>query len=466
MIEQNVTIIAGACNGIIINKGNIETIDEISTDTRTMSRGSLFIPLIGENFDGHTFIGDAIKKGANAILVQEDRMGNVVIEDGINVIQVKDTLEALAQIAYYYRSLFDIPFIGITGSVGKTTAKDLIAGVLSGKYNVHKNVGNLNNEIGLPITLFNLEPYHDISVLEMGASFCGEILNLANIVNPDIAIITNIGVSHIEHFGSRENILKAKMEIAVNLKKGDYLLVNGDDECLKNISKKEKDYNIVFYGLSSCNDFYPINVKDFGEGGSSFTVNIRGKPAKFKIKQLGLHNVYNGLAAVWIGIKYGMSPEEIQKGLNSFELSKMRLEITKKNNIKIIDDTYNASPDSMKAAINVLKNIKADRKIAVLGNMFEMGDFAEEGHRSVGRHLANKEVDLLITVGEMAYWIAAEAGESGLKEENIFSVFTNDDAIGVLKLNVQNNDAVLIKGSRGMAMEKIVRFLQEGELVK
>ncbi|NMA04084.1 MAG: UDP-N-acetylmuramoyl-tripeptide--D-alanyl-D-alanine ligase, partial [Clostridiales bacterium] len=415
-----------------------------------------------ENFDGHIFIKDAIKKGASAILVQEDRMGNVVIVDGITFIRVQNTLKALAQIAHYYKGLFDIPFIGITGSVGKTTTKDLIAGVLSGKYNVHKNAGNLNNEIGLPITLFNLEPYHDISVLEMGASFCGEILNLVNIVSPNIAVITNIGVSHIEHFGSRENILKAKMEITVNLKKGDYLLVNGDDKCLKNINKEEKSYNVIFYGLSSHNDFYPIDVEDFGEEGSSFTVNIRDKPAKFKIKQLGLHNVYSGLAAVWIGIKYGMSPKEIQEGLNSFELSEMRLEVTKKNNIKIIDDTYNASPASMKAAINVLKNIKADRRIAILGNMFEMGDFAEEGHRSVGRHLANKEVDLLITVGEMACWIALEAEENGLKEGNIFSVFTNEDAINILKRTIKSGDAILIKGSRGMAMEKIVRFLQEG----
>ena len=250
MIEQDIDTIIKACNGIIINRGNIGIVNEISTDTRTIKKGNLFIPLIGENFDGHMFIEEAIKKGAGAVLVQEDRIENVTDTGYINIIRVRDTLEALTHIARYYKNLFDIPFIGVTGSVGKTTTKDLIAGVLSGKYNVHKNIGNLNNEIGLSITLFNLEPHHDISVLEMGMSSYGEILNLVDIVYPDIAIITNIGVSHIEYLGSKENIMRAKMEITANLGKEDYLLVNGDDKYLKNINREDKDYNIIFYGLS------------------------------------------------------------------------------------------------------------------------------------------------------------------------------------------------------------------------
>ncbi|HZX20864.1 MAG TPA: UDP-N-acetylmuramoyl-tripeptide--D-alanyl-D-alanine ligase, partial [Clostridia bacterium] len=301
MIEQKITTIARACDGVIINKGDVEIVNEISTDTRTIKKGNLFIPLIGENFDGHTFIGDAIKKGASAVLVQEDRVENITNIDGVNIIQVNNTLEALTRIAYYYKNLFDIPFIGVTGSVGKTTTKDLIAGVLSKKHNVHKNIGNFNNEVGLPITLFNLEPYHDISVLEMGMSSYGEILNLVNIVHPDIAIITNIGVSHIKYFGSKENIMKAKMEITANLKQKDYLLVNGDDEYLKNINKKDKDYNIVFYGLSPHNDFYPTDIEDLGENGSTFIINVAGKPIRFKIERPGLHNIYNVLAAIWLG---------------------------------------------------------------------------------------------------------------------------------------------------------------------
>ncbi len=461
MIKQNIITIARACNGVIINKGEIDIVSKISIDTRTIENDSLFIPLVGENFDGHTFIDDAIKKGATTVLVEEGKLGNITNAYGINIIRVKNTLEALKQIAYYYKNLFDIPFIGVTGSVGKTTTKDLIAGVLSGKHNVHKNIGNFNNEIGLPLTLFNLETHHDISVLEMGMSSYGEILDLVNIVDPNVAVITNIGLSHIEYFDSKENIMKAKLEITANLGKEDYLLVNGDDEYLKDIIRENRAYNIIFYGLSSNNDFYPINVIDLGEEGSSIMININNKPRQFKIKQLGLHNVYNGLVAIWIGIKYGLSSEEIQNGLNSFEPSKMRLEIINKNNIKIINDSYNASPDSMKAAIDVLANIECNRKIAVLGNMYEMGSFAEEGHRSVGEHIANKKIDLLIAVGEKAEWIALEAKKKGLKEENIFIVLTNEDAINTLEQNIQHNDAILIKGSRSMVMEEIASFLQE-----
>jgi UDP-N-acetylmuramoyl-tripeptide--D-alanyl-D-alanine ligase len=421
----------------------------------------MFIPLLGENFDGHMFINDAIKNGASAVLIQEDQLDHIEIPRNISTIRVKDTLNALKQIAHYYRNLFNIPFIGVTGSVGKTTTKDLISGVLSGKYNVHKNIGNFNNEIGLPITLFNLESDHEISVLEMGMSSYGEILDLVNIVNPRIGVITNIGVSHIENFGSKANILKAKMEIATNLGEGNYLLVNGDDEYLKNIDKSGKEYEIIFYGISSNNDFYPTKVEDLGENGSSFTIEIEGQPATFKIKQLGLHNVYNGLAAVWIGLKHNMTVAEIQRGLDNFNPSKMRLEVINKNNIKIINDAYNASPDSMKAALDVLENIKANRKVAVLGNMFEMGSFAEEGHRSVGEHLAKKKIDLLITVGDMANWIGLEAKKNGLDKNIIFPVLNNFEAINILEKHISENDAILVKGSRGMTMEEIVRFLQE-----
>ena len=461
MINQSIEAIAKACNGVVINKGNFDIVKQVSTDTRTLKEESLFIPIIGENFDGHMFINDAIKKGANAVLIQENKVEDSCIPNNIAVIQVQDTLEALMDISKYYRKLFNIPFIGVTGSVGKTTTKDLISGVLSGKFDVHKNMGNFNNQIGLPMTLFNLESNHQISVLEMGMSSFGEILDLVNIVDPEIGVITNIGVSHIEHLGSKEGIMKAKMEIATNFGKGNYLLVNGDDEYLRKISKDDKEYEVIFYGLSSKNDFYPSKVEDLGESGSSFTVEINGKSETFKIKQLGLHNVYNGLAAVWIGLKYNMTSEEIQRGLDNFKPSKMRLEVINKDHMKIINDAYNASPDSMKAALDVLDNIKCNRKIAVLGNMFEMGSFAEEGHRSVGKHLAKKKIDILITVGDMANWIGLEAQKNGVNENSIFNVQDNEEAIRILGKYVGESDGILVKGSRGMAMEEIVRFLQE-----
>lgn len=461
MIHQSIETIAKACNGVIINKGKSKYIDNISTDTRTIVEGSLYIPLTGENFDGHTFIKEALKKGAVAVLIQEDRISTVDTVEDICFIKVVDTLSALKKIGHYYRSLFQIPFIGVTGSVGKTTTKDLISGVLSSKYRVHKNMGNFNNQIGLPLTLFNLESEHEMSVLEMGMSSYGEILDLVNIVRPNIAVITNIGVSHIEYFGCKENIMKAKLEITANLNEGDYLLLNGDDDLLKNFDKKNKEYEVIFYGLSSNNEFYPTKIEDLGEDGSVFHVKLKDKEEIFKVKQPGLHNVSNALAAVWIGSNSGMTATDIQAGLSSFEPSKMRLEIINKEDIKIINDAYNASPDSMKAALGVLSNIKATRKIAVLGNIFEMGTFSEEGHRSVGKYFAEKEITMLITVGDMAKWIALEAIKNGLEPKMVFSVSTNEEAINRLSESIEKEDAILIKGSRGMKMEEIVRYLQE-----
>ena len=417
MMKQSIQAITSACNGTIIKEGSVDTIGSISTDTRIITAGSLFIPLIGENFDGHTFIKEAVKNGAQAVLVQEDHnIEDIGAADGVWLIEVEDTLKALQEMSIYYRKLFPIPFIGVTGSVGKTSTKDLISGVLSGKFNVHKNLGNFNNEIGLPLTLFNLEENHQISVLEMGMSSFDEIRDLVDIVHPEIGVITNIGVSHIEHLGSREGILKAKMEITSNFKEGNYLLVNGDDEYLKRIDKSDKDYTVIFYGLSSTNDFYPVSVEDLGEDGSAFTVEINGEAVPFKIRQLGIHNVYNALAAVWIGLKYHMTVEEIQRGLDGFEPSKMRLEIITKGRMKIINDAYNASPDSRKAALDVLENMKSNRKIAVLGNMFEMGSFSEEGHRSVGEYFAKKKIDILITVGEISSCICLDSKKYGIVE--------------------------------------------------
>ncbi len=462
MMKQNIQAIARACNGTIIKKGSVDTIGSVSTDTRTIQKGSLFVPLIGEKFDGHTFIEEAIKNGAQAVFVQEGHNTKTIQAfNDVWLIEVKDTLKALQAISVYYRKLFPIPFIGVTGSVGKTSTKDLISGVISGKFNVHKNLGNFNNEIGLPLTLFNLEENHQISVLEMGMSSFGEIRDLVDMVHPEIGVITNIGVSHIEHLGSKEGILKAKMEIASNFKEGNYLLVNGDDEYLRCIHKDDKDYTVIFYGLSSTNDFYPMSVEDLGEEGSAFTVEINGEAVPFKIRQLGIHNVYNALAAVWIGLKYHMTFEEIQRGLDGFQPSKMRLEVITKGRMKIINDAYNASPDSMKAALDVLDHMKSNRKIAVLGNMFEMGSFSEEGHRSVGAYFAKKNIDILVTVGEMANWIGLEAKKYGIEENSIRHVFNNKEAIEMLGQFVQEEDAILVKGSRGMAMEEIVNFLQE-----
>lgn len=461
MKQLSIEWIIKACNGRKTHEGKEEWVTSITTDSRNLEEGSLFIPLIGEFYDGHQFISQAINNGAVAVLVK----GNHQIElpenlDDIFIIEVEDTLDALKELGRNYRKLFAIPFIGVTGSVGKTTTKDLISSSLSSKYNVLKNFGNFNNQIGLPMTLFNLEEEHQVAVLEMGMSSFGEIHNLVDIVRPNISVITNIGMSHIENLGSQKNILKAKMEIATYLTEGDYLLLNGDDEYLKTLKDEKSPYHKVFFGISKDLDFYPEKVEDFGEAGFILEISIKGKIEVFKFNYPGLHNVYNVLAAIWIGSNYHMTPSEIQRGLDSYVPSKMRMEMIELPDIKLINDAYNASPDSTKAALNVLDRLEGDRRIAILGNMLEMGEFSEEAHRIVGNYVTDSGLDILITVGEMAKWIGEEAKAiGGLKE--IYTLENNQEAIEILNKILQKKDLVLVKGSRGMKMEEIIIYLQE-----
>ncbi|SDK40419.1 UDP-N-acetylmuramoyl-tripeptide--D-alanyl-D-alanine ligase [Natronincola ferrireducens] len=459
MIKQSIEAVIGACNGKVICKGIIEYINGVSTDSRRIEENNLFIPLEGERFDGHKFIEVAKNKGASAILYKK---GKHIPMEGLNnvyIIEVEDTLKALQQISKYYRDLFSIPFIGITGSTGKTSTKDMVSSVLACKFNILKNIGNLNNEIGLPLTVFNLDNQHEIAVLEMGMSNFGEILDLTEIARPNIAVITNIGLSHIEHLGSRENIMKAKMEIATYLGDDDYLLLNGDDDLLRTLKNQKSSYKKIFFGFSPENDIYPKNLMDLKEEGFTFDIEIDGEDHHFQINQPGIHNVYNSLIAIWIGLYHNMTIEAIQKGLESNIPSKMRLEILKLKDIKVINDAYNANPDSMKAALRVLEGVEGGRRIAVLGNMFEMGDFAEEGHRRVGAYSVGK-IDILITVGDMAKWIGEEAIAQGIKNK-VYTAESNKEAIEIIKNIIKKDDVILIKGSRGMMMEEIVDYLQE-----
>lgn len=459
MIKQPIDKIVEACRGNILQRGLEEDIVGISTDSRTIEFNYLFVPLVGENFDGHDFIASAKKKGASAILCEKDKEIPLDALENICVIEVEDTVKALQEISKYYRELFSMPFVAITGSTGKTSTKDMISSVLSYKYDVLKNIGNFNNHIGLPLTLFNLDKHHEMGVLEMGMSGAGEIFTLTEIVKPSIGVITNIGVSHIENLGSRENIMKAKMEVASFLGEHDYLLLNGDNDLLSTLKNERSVYHKIFFGLTEKNDIFPKNLVDLGEKGFTFTIEVKGEDHFFTIKQPGIHNVYNALAAIWIGLHNNMDMDAVKAGLENYVPSKMRMEVHSINDVKVINDAYNASPDSMKAALKVLKDMKGKRKIAVLGNMFELGDFSEEGHRMVGAYAVNK-VDILITVGNMAQWIADEAIALGMKRQ-IYTATSNKEAIEILENIMNEKDIILIKGSRGMIMEEIVHHLLE-----
>ncbi|QXM05810.1 UDP-N-acetylmuramoyl-tripeptide--D-alanyl-D-alanine ligase [Crassaminicella indica] len=460
-MKLSIQEIIEATKGKLI-KGDIsDFVYGISTDSRSIKSNELFIPLVGEKFNGHDFIESVAKIGVSAVLTSQKVEDDLSGYERLSIIKVKDTLKALQDIAKYYISKFNIPIIGVTGSTGKTSTKEMIYSVLSKKYKVLKNKGNLNNHIGLPLTVFELEEDHELAIFEMGMSGFGEIDLLASIVKPDVAVITNIGLSHVEHLGSQENILKSKMEITNYFDEESTLIVNGDDPLLKTLEDIDTDYYQYFIGTEENCHYQAVNIKNLGEYGIRFDMFINDKFYPFTLNVLGEHNIYNALCAIAIGLKFNMDIELIQEGIKEFKGSKMRLHIfTTNENIKVINDAYNASPDSMTAAIHVLSKMR-NRKIAVLGDMLEMGEYAKDGHYKVGCELAKNSIDILIAVGTNAEYIAKGAIENKLDNDRVYTCKKNEEAIDLLKSILQKEDVVLVKGSRGMRMEEIVQYIQE-----
>jgi len=444
-----------AVNGTLLS-GDINTVfGNVCTDSRSVKEGDIFVPLVGEKFDGHDYILSSLEKGALGSLTQKD---TEISSDRV-LIKVPDTLKALRDLAAYYRQKFSIPFVGITGSVGKTSTKEMVASVLQRVFKVHKTQGNFNNEIGVPLTVFGLDRSHEACVVEMGMSGFGEISRLTSIVKPDIAIITNIGLSHIEKLGSKNNILKAKMEILEGLNEKGLVILNGDDSLLYGL-KGLLNFRTVFYGLDEGMDYHGYNVVSLGEQGSTFNINIGNREYTVKIPVPGLHNIYNALAGIAAGIELGISPDEIIKGIGDFSPGKMRLNIIKHNGLKIINDVYNASPQSMEAAIDVLKDIsEGGRTIAVLGDMLELGEISKKAHFDVGKYAVTKGIDFVAAVGEYRNNIADGAVDAGAGKDNVFVFKNNTEAASFLKEFVKPGDVLLVKGSRGMKMEEIVNML-------
>ncbi|MEG0855114.1 MAG: UDP-N-acetylmuramoyl-tripeptide--D-alanyl-D-alanine ligase [Terrisporobacter sp.] len=433
------------------------TITDIVIDSRKANANNAFVAIVGENLDGHNFINLAINQGCKTII--KNKYNNVDIENKeINVIEVNDTEIALGDIARFYKEKFEIPFIAVTGSVGKTTTRDMVFATISAKYNSLKNVGNLNNQFGVPLTLFNLNKEHECSVIEMGMSGFNEIEYLANIVHPQIGIISNIGYSHVEHLGSREGIFQAKMEVTTNFDSDSLLIVNGDDDCLKTLKKRDLVYNLKTFGFEKDNDIYCEAYK-MSDDDINFTAVIDGKKEEFFIPTVGKHNIYNAMAAILVGINLNMSLEEIKGGLKNFQCTKNRLDIIKKDNLTIIDSVYNASIDSMSAALNILGRYDK-RRIAILGDMFEMGDYSEFGHRQVGKSALNN-VDILIAIGKDSEYIVKELQENNMNSADLYHFKTKEEAISKLDLDniIKDDDIILVKASRGMHLEKIVEYL-------
>lgn len=446
MEKLKLSEIAKACKGTYNNDCEI---NGVCIDTRKITKGCLFICIKGERFDAHQFAREALEKGAAAVMIHRS-----IDTDG-NYVMVEDTSKALLSLGGYYRSKFDLRLVGLTGSVGKTTTKEFLYLVLSEKYNTIKTQGNLNNEIGLPQMLFQIDAGTEAAVIEMGMNHFGEIHKLSLAAKPTMALITNIGTSHIENLGSREGILKAKLEILDGLEKGSTVILNGDNDLLSGV--KNDAYNIVFFGVDN-GDFRAENIIQT-ENETSFEISYYGKKQKIVIPTIGIHNVYNALAAFTVGYFLDIAPDLCAAGLNQYVPEGMRQKCVSRNGVTFIEDCYNASPDSMKAAISTLSNIKGNKKIAVLSDMLELGSYAETAHKEIGRTVAQSDIDYLLTVGEMSYFTAAAAAESGMK--NVFHFNSKEELTEKLLEILENGDAVVFKASRGMKLEDVIHSVYD-----
>ena len=427
-------------------------VEGVSKDTREDMSGKLYIPIIGENFNGHAFVRDAIeKKGAVASFWQKDQPEPPT---DLNLIVVDDTIEALQHLASSYRNEIGMKVVGITGSNGKTTTKDMVTSVLETTFRVHKTAGNYNNHIGLPLTILSMKEDTEVAVLEMGMSGRGEIELLSNIAKPDAAVITNIGESHMQDLGSREGIAEAKLEIAAGLKQDGKLIINGDEPLLTD--RVGGNANVIPFGLKANNDYQAKDIMLKGRG-THFII----EETEYFIPVLGAHNVTNALAAIIVGELFGVSEENRKKGLEQLVITGMRNEVVETSGgWTVINDAYNASPTSMRAALDLLGSLDGyGKKIAVLGDMLELGDMEKAFHHEIGQYVKEKNVDYVFTFGALGMEIAKGAQE--VMEPSRVKPFMNKQELTreLLPL-LENGDVVMVKGSRGMKLEEVIEGIK------
>ncbi len=461
-VEFTAEEIISATKAEVIEKGKTDRFTEVVTDTRKIEDGNLFIALKGERFNGEDFVKAAVEKGAAGVLVgagcpDEKLFG---ISDAYVLRASTDALTAYGIIAGSYRNRFTMPMISITGSNGKTTTKDMTASVLGAKWNVLKTQANFNNEVGIPQTLLRLCPEHEAAVVEIGMRGLHQIEALAKVVRPSIGIVTNVGETHMELLGSIENIARAKAELVEAIQPGGTVILNADNPYVAAMDKKAAEgVRVVTFGLDNKAEVEGSDIHTEGQL-TFFKVSFNGEnPVEFELPMVGRHNVYNALAAISAGYVLGESIEEMQKGLAELQMTGMRFEYKEIKGYNVINDAYNASPMSMVAALNTLKDVAKGRTVAVLGDMLELGDVAIEAHRQVGRRAAETGVYALITRGTLGESIADGAIEAGMDENAVHRCGSHEEAGQVLRDILQPGDTVLFKGSRGMQMEKIIELL-------
>ena len=449
------------CGGTLLIGDENVILDNFSIDSRTINEKDIFVGIKGESFDGGCKYIDALEKKAKGCILNNSI--NVDIEainkyKDIFIVLVDNTIECLQKLAKYKRELYDIPVIGITGSVGKTSTKDMVTSVLKEKYNVLSTIGNHNNHIGVPLTILRLKD-ENCAVIEMGMNNLNEISVLSKIARPTVSIITNVGTAHIGNLGSRENILKAKLEILDGME-NKVLIINNDNDLLHNWNITNKhNVKVHTFGIKEKEECTAENIV-LNETSSEFTCIYKNEKFKVTVPVYGEHFILNSLCAVSVGKLLDISNTQIIEGIKAFQLTAKRMEIHHlKNNITIINDSYNANFESMKAAILSLNNINCQRKIAVLGDMFELGNFAEKFHREIGIEIAKTNINILFLIGDNSKYIAKEAVTRGYSKENIFKFSNNDELYEYIKNNILDGDTILFKASNGMKLFNVVEKL-------
>src|SRR5450759_870543 len=467
--------LADAIEALTDTRPQLETeITEAVIDSRQVIPGSLFIAIPGEHVDGHDFIADAFQRGASLALIQHEVPGNfqtVNLSKGqpvdVNIdldqplcLEVENTVVALQQIARFWRRKLDLRVIGVTGSVGKSTTKEVIAEVLDKRYRTLKSPGNMNNEIGLPLTILKIGPETERAVLEMGFYIPGEIAFLCDIALPEIGVVTNIGTVHAERAGSQEDIFRGKSELVRALPASGVAILNKDDPWVR----KMADLSIAkvfFYGLDPASDLWADELEGLGLEGIRFQLHYNKETMHVHVPMIGQHSVHTALRAAAVGLVDGLNWQEILEGLQQGH-SQLRLtSVRTENGALLLDDTYNATPESMLAALNLLAELEG-RKVAVLGDMLELGQYEKQGHEMVGVRAA-EVVDMLITVGILGHLIAAAAQRAGLESHKIAEFEIQAEVIKHLRKHLSEGDVVLVKGSHGLRMDRIVSALEVPE---
>lgn len=430
-----------------------EKFSDITTDTRKIEKNSLFIALKGEKFNGEDFAAEAVSKGAAGVVASENFKEEL---KGVLVFKVPDTLKAYQEIGHFWREKFNIPVIAVTGSNGKTTTKELTAAALSPLGDIHKTAANFNNEVGLPLTLLGIRENHRAVVVEIGMRGLHQIEALAPIADPSIGIVTNVGETHMELLGSLENIAKAKGELVEAINAGTVILNRDDANVYAMKDNAKPNVKVITFGIYNDAD---IKASDIAADGlnTSFKVAYKNENYTFTIPMAGEHNVYNSLAAIAAGTVLNIALKDMADALQTVKNAKMRFEVTEKNGVTFINDAYNASPLSMRAALSTMSETYKGKKIAVLADMLELGNAEEAAHIKVGEEVVEFNFSALITLGERGKLIAGGAKAAGL--QNVTVANTHAEAARALKSILQKGDIVLLKGSRGMAMEKILELM-------